>query len=278
MTRVLVVDDSRSARMIFVRCLKIAGFEDAEFLEAGEGREALEVLATRGPVDLALIDLNMPAMDGFALLKHLKQDPVGRRFPVIVASSRVNDAVRLRLREDGAHAVIEKPLSPISLKVALAGIVEGLRMTASTRLDESLDLAMARCFEGMAFTQLVRRPDASELPKDPDETVWARIEIQDPPLGCLMLAVDSSVAERLERGVLGGAAGIGPEPCEMLGELLNAIAGCWVRLLEPGANDLRFGLPVTGRGRLSPQSHVEIATYETDEQETVQVVRLGSWS
>ena len=122
MKRVLVVDDSRSARMIFVRCLKIVGFEEAEFFEAGDGQEALEVLRACGPVDLALIDLNMPTMDGFTLLRCLSQARGAGAFPVIVASSRINDVVRRRLREAGAHAVVAKPLSPISLKAALAGI------------------------------------------------------------------------------------------------------------------------------------------------------------
>jgi|JI10StandDraft_1071094.scaffolds.fasta_scaffold482027_3 two-component system chemotaxis response regulator CheY len=125
MKRVLVVDDSRSARMIFIRCLKIVGFSEAEFIEAGDGQEAIEAIETAGSVDLAIIDLNMPTMDGFTLLRRLKADTRCGSLPVVVASSLINDAVRRRLREEGAHAVVEKPISPISLKAALAGIDGG---------------------------------------------------------------------------------------------------------------------------------------------------------
>lgn len=125
MKRILVVDDSRSARMIFIRCLKIVGFSEAEFIEAGDGQEAIEAIESGGPIDLAIIDLNMPTMDGFTLLRRLKGDSDRRALPVIVASSLINDAVRRRLRQEGALAVVAKPISPISLKAALAGIDGG---------------------------------------------------------------------------------------------------------------------------------------------------------
>lgn len=125
MKRILVVDDSRSARMIFIRCLKIVGFSEAEFIEAGDGQEAIEAFEAGGPIDLAIIDLNMPTMDGFTLLRRLKSDADRRALPVIVASSLINDVMRRRLREEGAHAVVAKPISPISLKAALAGIDGG---------------------------------------------------------------------------------------------------------------------------------------------------------
>lgn len=125
MKKVLVVDDSRSARMIFIRCLKIVGFDEAEFIEAGDGEEAIAALEREGGVDLAIVDLNMPTMDGFTLLRRLKSHAVRHSIPVVVASSLINDAVRRRLREEGAYAVVEKPVSPISLKAALAGIDDG---------------------------------------------------------------------------------------------------------------------------------------------------------
>jgi CheY-like chemotaxis protein len=91
MKRVLVVDDSRSARMIFIRCLKIVGFSEAEFIEAGDGQEAIEAIESVGPVDLAIIDLNMPTMDGFTLLRRIKSDARCGHLPVVVASSLIID-------------------------------------------------------------------------------------------------------------------------------------------------------------------------------------------
>ena len=122
MKTVLVVDDSRSARMIFIRCLRIAGFDGAEFLEAGDGQAAIELVEERSDVGLALIDLNMPTMDGLTLVHELRARPALRGLRIIVASSLINDAARSRLAAAGADAVIEKPISPAILVETLAGL------------------------------------------------------------------------------------------------------------------------------------------------------------
>ncbi|MEZ4331081.1 MAG: response regulator [Myxococcota bacterium] len=119
MTTILVVDDSRSARMIFVRCLKIAGYAEAEFLEAADGREAIERVRDRGDLELAMIDLNMPTMDGLALITALRSMKATKGLAIIVASSLINDATRRRLEEVGVDAVIEKPIGPAALVAAL---------------------------------------------------------------------------------------------------------------------------------------------------------------
>ena len=69
---VLVVDDSRMNRMTLVRLLERLGHETTE---ATDGREALDVLAAGTPVDLVLLDLVMPELDGFATLATMKADP-----------------------------------------------------------------------------------------------------------------------------------------------------------------------------------------------------------
>lgn len=131
MKTVLVVDDSRSARMIFIRCLKIVGYAGAEFIEAGDGREALERIEGRSDVELALIDLNMPTMDGHALAEALRARPEYAGMRVVVASSLVNDAVREKLLAAGADAVLEKPISPVALVGAL-GSGQGRKADGAT--------------------------------------------------------------------------------------------------------------------------------------------------
>lgn len=120
MKTVLVVDDSKSARMIFIRCLKIAGLDEAEFIEAGDGHEAMLQVQERSDFDLAIVDLNMPAMDGLTLVRMLRTRPDMARLKIIVASSLINDAARARLLEAGADFVVEKPISPVVLVEALA--------------------------------------------------------------------------------------------------------------------------------------------------------------
>ena len=80
---VLVVDDSRMNRMTLIRLLDRLGHETTE---ASDGREALDLLAAGAPVDLVLLDLVMPVVDGFETLATMKADARLAEIPVIVVS------------------------------------------------------------------------------------------------------------------------------------------------------------------------------------------------
>ena len=114
---ILVVDDSGTARMIIKQCLAIIGLKDKKYLEASNGRDAVEVLK-QSSVDLVVTDLNMPVMDGEALLLEIKGADVWRKIPVIVITSTSNDVREKALREVGAEAVISKPFNPAVLHAA----------------------------------------------------------------------------------------------------------------------------------------------------------------
>jgi two-component system chemotaxis response regulator CheY len=73
MARVLVVDDSQTMRKIIVKGLRDAGFGDCEFAEAADGASALEALR-KLEFDLVLSDINMPGMDGLALVRAARDD------------------------------------------------------------------------------------------------------------------------------------------------------------------------------------------------------------
>ncbi|WP_051142077.1 response regulator [Paucidesulfovibrio longus] len=122
MERVIIADDSATARMVIKRCLEIAGLAGAEFLEAANGLEALELLEW-GPPDLLVTDLTMPVMGGLDLLKRLKQEEEYRDMPVLVISSAKNDANARELIELGAFAVLPKPVNPAMLAEALAPLL-----------------------------------------------------------------------------------------------------------------------------------------------------------
>lgn len=148
-------------------------------------------------------------------------------------------------------------------------------MPQTTRLDDLLDRAVEQVFEGMAFTQVVRRLERAHLSEDRSESLWAEIEMIAPPMGSLVLVVDARLERRLAR-VVTGAEG-GEEDCriEVVGELVNAIAGCWARILAPEAMDIRLGLPGLGRGDRKQDASRQVAVYETDEQETVRILRIA---
>lgn len=118
MANILIADDSAMARTVIRRCLEIAGFSDAVFFEAGDGKAALEVLQ-KNQINLLITDLNMPELDGTGLLKRIKASPRLTSIPVIVITSISNPARIQELKELGASEVMQKPISPASIARAM---------------------------------------------------------------------------------------------------------------------------------------------------------------
>ena len=123
MKRIIIADDSATARMFIKRCLQIIGLGDADIIEAEDGKQALEA-AKEETTDLLLTDLNMPVMDGETLVKWVKASPKLCEMPVIVITSAGNPAKEAQLLELGAHRVINKPVSPPVMMDALADFLD----------------------------------------------------------------------------------------------------------------------------------------------------------
>ncbi len=123
MKRIIIADDSTTARMFIKRCLQIIGLGDAEIIEAEHGKEALAA-AKAQPADLLLTDLNMPVMDGETLVKWVKASPKLGDLPIIVITSAGNPAKEAQLLELGAHRVLNKPVSPPVMMEALADFMD----------------------------------------------------------------------------------------------------------------------------------------------------------
>jgi two-component system chemotaxis response regulator CheY len=107
--RALVVDDSRAMRMMLRRTLGGLGFE---VLEAEHGAAALAVLDGVGPVDVCLVDWNMPVMDGLEFVKAVRADPEYERMVVVMVTSESDPARILRALMAGADEYATKPLTP----------------------------------------------------------------------------------------------------------------------------------------------------------------------
>jgi len=84
--RVLIVDDSSVMRAFIRRIIVLSGMEGAEFLEASDGREALNLLHNQW-VDVVLTDINMPSMDGEQLVRCLAADDMLQSVPVVIVST-----------------------------------------------------------------------------------------------------------------------------------------------------------------------------------------------
>ncbi|MBD1401587.1 response regulator [Pelovirga terrestris] len=123
MKRIIIADDSATARMFIKRCLQIVGLGDAEFVEAEDGKQALDA-AKEQPADLLLTDLNMPVMDGQTLVKWVKASPKLCGMPIIVITSAGNPAKEAQLLELGAYRVLNKPVSPPIMMDALQDFLD----------------------------------------------------------------------------------------------------------------------------------------------------------
>ena len=105
MCRILVVEDAHVVREPLSRLLMSEGFHVAS---AADGNEAWAILADRPGVDLILLDVLMPRMDGVAFLETLRGDPRFRHTPV-VALTGISDTTKLtRLRELGVRSIVHK--------------------------------------------------------------------------------------------------------------------------------------------------------------------------
>lgn len=102
--KVLVIDDSTLIHKMFKLILPRTAQVDAY-----DGRQALDCLAENPDVDLILLDINMPHMNGFEFLERLKADSAFADVPVIIVSTEGKDEDTIRGLEAGATAYIRKP-------------------------------------------------------------------------------------------------------------------------------------------------------------------------
>ncbi len=109
MTTILVVDDSPTMRRMVIASLR--GLDHVQFKEATNGLEALEQLAlTR--VDLMVLDLNMPDMHGLEVLKFVRAHQTYRALPVVILTTRGDDASQRDALAAGATLYLTKPFEP----------------------------------------------------------------------------------------------------------------------------------------------------------------------
>lgn len=109
--KILVVDDRWENRSVLVGLLEPIGFE---VLEATNGQEGLDLAVNVSP-DLIITDLVMPVMDGFAMLRHLRQVPQFKQTPVIASSASVFEAHQFKSMDAGANEFLPKPIEAESL-------------------------------------------------------------------------------------------------------------------------------------------------------------------
>ena len=166
---ILVVDDEDAMRHVLLLMLRALGYQN--LAEARDGEEALAALRDR-EFDLLITDMQMPTMDGFALLQAVKDDPFLHHLPVIVASGMNQLDAVARCIEMGAEDFLPKPVNPTILRA---------RVTAS------LERKRLRDLERLRVIQLQQEKQLLEIEKEKSERLLLNI-------------LPQSIAERLKGG------------------------------------------------------------------------------
>lgn len=122
----IVIDDSSAMRMILRRIVTRLGFE---VLEAENGRDALDKLDATGTVpDVALIDWNMPEMNGLEFIQTVRSDERYSRLTLLMVTTESEQSQIVRALAAGAHEYLIKPFTPdaVAEKLELLGLTAGV--------------------------------------------------------------------------------------------------------------------------------------------------------
>lgn len=119
--KAIVVDDSRATRMILKRALVAQGFD---VVEAGDGKQALDELEKTGPLDLALVDWNMPVMTGYELIQAVRSQKGMDAMAIMMVTTESELSQVQKALDAGANEYVMKPFTDQILqeKLLLLGL------------------------------------------------------------------------------------------------------------------------------------------------------------
>jgi two-component system chemotaxis response regulator CheY len=115
--KIMLVDDSTTMRRIQKN--QLAGLGISEILEAGNGEEALGVLKENMPIDIVMLDWNMPVMDGYTFLKTVRADASFKGVKILMCTSEAEKGNVVKAVQAGANGYLVKPFTPEALKEKL---------------------------------------------------------------------------------------------------------------------------------------------------------------
>ena len=115
MARLLIVDDDRTLVSLLSQ---MVGFSGHTSIGAYGGQQALDLVASQ-PIDLMLLDLMMPDIDGFETLRRLRKMPQGEDLPVVVVTAMPDPDIDQRVERAGGNACLRKPVNFDTLEGAI---------------------------------------------------------------------------------------------------------------------------------------------------------------
>jgi two-component system, chemotaxis family, chemotaxis protein CheY len=138
---VLIVDDSNAMRSVIKKIVTISGFQMDQCLEAGNGREAMEILS-KNWIDIIISDINMPEVNGLELLDQLRKNETLKEIPVIMITTEGSLERMEEAFNRGAKGFIKKPFLPEDIRKILhqvIGVSENGEYNEDARTDDECD-------------------------------------------------------------------------------------------------------------------------------------------
>jgi two-component system, cell cycle response regulator len=169
--RLLVADDEPDAREALAQVLE----PEYDVVAASDGQQAVDLARAEHP-DLVLLDLNMPRLDGFQALEHLRGDPSTTDIPVIFVSARTDDVIKVRSLDLGAVDYLQKPFSERELRARVERTLRLVRSQTALR-----ELAQTDALTGLANLRAFRARVEEEV---------KRARRYHTPLTCVMADMD----------------------------------------------------------------------------------------
>jgi two-component system chemotaxis response regulator CheY len=117
---VLTVDDSKTMRNMLLLALTDAGYT---VVQAEDGVQGTEVLGNSSGIDVIITDINMPRMDGFGFIDHVRKQRADRSTPILVLTTESDEEKKQRARQAGATGWIVKPFDPAKLIAAVRRVL-----------------------------------------------------------------------------------------------------------------------------------------------------------
>ncbi len=210
--RVLVVDDSATIRAVLGKMLIQDGYE---VLKAEDGERAVDTAQTQHP-DLVFLDIVLPGMSGFAVLRALRRDSRTRAMPIVMMSGNQQATEQFYVQRFGADGFVRKPFGRAEVFDAIRSLVQAGRMPARV-----LPMPPDAVPEGISAEEWNAIPDVA-MPDD------AHIGAASQPLGAPMTEVTRTIA--------GASPGTGSASVQAsgVGSPVRATAD---DAREPGASD-----------------------------------------
>ena len=289
---ILIVDDSPVMRRFIERVLDATSLEPGLRLKAENGQEALEVLSTLeasgDEIDLVLADINMPVMDGPALVRALREHETWKKLPVLVVSTDRSDDRLAEMQALGVAGYVTKPFTPWQLEekivAALSGEIRIEQYPASAcswappgvswlnpgEMQQAVETAVGEVLEQMCFLSVDGSGTGDEAwaKSREDELLAARLVYSGPFGGSLEVMGDPIALRVMAANFLGEEeASTGEDDqAKVLLELANMICGA-VLHQQDSARLFTLASPVLvkpaecldGLPRMGPWQYFEVA-------------------